>query len=55
LADLTELEKKREELQMRVYRARIQIPLHIPLRIFRKPEECVEASEKLDTLHVGRV
>lgn len=55
LADLTEQERKRAELQMRVYRARMQIPINIPLRIFRKPEECIEASEILDRLHVGRI
>ena len=51
---MTELEKKRMDLQMRVYKARAQIPPHIHLRVFRKAEECVEASELLDTLHAGR-
>lgn len=43
-------EKKRYELQMRVYKARMTIPSHIPLRIFKAPEECMEAKQILDTL-----
>lgn len=46
--NLTEPEKKRMELQMRVYRARAVIPDHIPLRIFRHPQECIEAENILD-------
>lgn len=42
---MTEVEKKRYELQMRVYRARTQMPSHIVLRVFREPSECVEAEE----------
>ena len=42
---MTEVEKKRYELQMRVYRARMQMPSHIPLRVFREPNECVEVEE----------
>ncbi|TFK39506.1 hypothetical protein BDQ12DRAFT_712190 [Crucibulum laeve] len=45
LADLTDAEKKRYMLQMRVYKARTQMPSNVPLRIFRHPEECVEAEE----------
>ena len=48
---MTMEDKKRTELQMRVYQARAQIPPHVYLRIFRKAEECVEASEILDTVH----
>ena len=44
---LTESEKRRKDLQLRVYRARTQMPGHIPLRIFRDPEECVEAQQIL--------
>jgi len=51
-ADMPEIEKKRLELQIRVYRARSQMAPHIPLRIFRKPEECIEASQILDKLHI---
>ncbi|KAI0077768.1 hypothetical protein K474DRAFT_1684169 [Panus rudis PR-1116 ss-1] len=51
---LTELERKRHELQMRVYRARMEMPRHIPLRVFRNPKECVELTKDiLDRLHVG--
>jgi hypothetical protein len=45
---LPEAEKRRVQLQCRVYRARTQMPSHIPLRIFREPTECVEAQEILD-------
>ena len=41
-------EKRRAQLQLRVYRARTQIPGHIPLRVFREPAECAEAQEILD-------
>lgn len=44
---LTESDKRRRDLQLRVYRARTQMPGHIPLRIFRDPEECVEAQQIL--------
>ena len=44
---MTEVEKKRYELQMRVYRARTQMPSHIVLRIFREPAECVEVEEEM--------
>ncbi|TDL24014.1 hypothetical protein BD410DRAFT_786728 [Rickenella mellea] len=43
-------ERKRYELQMRVYKARMAMPSHIPLRIFREPLECVEAARVLDEL-----
>ena len=45
---VSEPEKRRNELQMRVWRARVQIPQHIPLRIFRRPEECLEAKSVLE-------
>jgi len=45
-------EKKRQDLQTRVWRARREIPAHIPLRVFRRPEECVEAREILERLNV---
>lgn len=51
--NLTEQEKKRMELQMRVYKARTQMPSHVYLRVFRKAEECVEASEILNALDAG--
>lgn len=39
---LSEPEKRRYDLQMRVYRARMHVPRHIPLRVFKTPQECVE-------------
>ncbi|KAJ7346955.1 hypothetical protein DFH08DRAFT_780713 [Mycena albidolilacea] len=44
---MSEAERKRYDLQLRVWRARTQMPGHIPLRIFRDPRECVEAEEIL--------
>jgi hypothetical protein len=40
-------ERRRLELQERVYRARLKVPSHIPLRVFTRPEECVEAGRIL--------
>lgn len=51
---MTEQERKRFDLQMRIYRARAQMPRNVALRIFRRPEECVEAGQLLDRLLVGR-
>lgn len=42
-------ERRRYELQERVYKARFRMPSHIPLRIFTEPEQCVEASRILDS------
>ncbi|CAL1715185.1 unnamed protein product [Somion occarium] len=51
---LSEPEKRQNELQTRVYRARMEVPRHIPLRVFRSPEECFEdAGVILDGLHLG--
>ncbi|KAI3601328.1 actin cytoskeleton organization protein app1 [Moniliophthora roreri] len=47
---IPEAERKRHELQMRVYRARVSIPEHIILRVFRSPSECVE-TEKILSSH----
>ncbi|KAJ7268654.1 hypothetical protein B0H12DRAFT_58952 [Mycena haematopus] len=44
---MSEAERKRYELQLRVWRARTQMPSAVPLRIFRDPKECVEAEEIL--------
>ncbi|PPR06163.1 hypothetical protein CVT24_000710 [Panaeolus cyanescens] len=44
---MSEIEKKRFELQSRVYRARMIMPSSVSLRIFRDPTECVEAAEIL--------
>ncbi|CAK5281269.1 unnamed protein product [Mycena citricolor] len=37
--------RRRAELQVRVWRARRQIPPHIPLRLFREPRECVAEAD----------
>jgi len=47
-SSLSDPEKRRVQLQLRVYSARTQMPGHIPLRVFREPTECVEAQEILD-------
>lgn len=44
---LSESEKKRQELQMRVYRARTQMPSTVKLRVFRNPSECVAEVDPL--------
>ncbi|KAF7796823.1 hypothetical protein EIP86_008007 [Pleurotus ostreatoroseus] len=53
-AGLSDAQRKQYELQMRVYRARMDIPAHIALRVFRDPGECVEAAEILERLNMGR-
>ncbi|KAI0917865.1 hypothetical protein AcV5_002696 [Taiwanofungus camphoratus] len=50
---MSEAERKRTDLQMRVWRARMEVPEHIPLRVFRRPEECVEGKAILNRLQVG--
>lgn len=55
LANLPLPERRRIELQERVYRARLLMPSHIPLRVFKEPEECVEAERILSELdHIQR-
>ncbi|KAI9067975.1 hypothetical protein FKP32DRAFT_1588164 [Trametes sanguinea] len=49
---MSDVERKRWDLQTRLWRARLEVPPHIPLRIFREPEECVEVDEILDRLQV---
>lgn len=53
LQSLPPAERKRTELQGRLYRARLLVPSHVPLRIFTKPEECVEAERILKELKMG--
>lgn len=48
MARLSEAEKKRYALQARVCVARTQMSGHVPLRIFRDPQECVEVEQILD-------
>lgn len=43
VSKLAPLEKRRLELQMRVWRARVQVPEGVVMRVFRDPKECVEA------------
>jgi hypothetical protein len=45
-------ERRRFELQQRVYKARALVPAQISLRIFREPQECIEAWTILEKLHV---
>ncbi|OCH96361.1 hypothetical protein OBBRIDRAFT_883275 [Obba rivulosa] len=49
---IVDTDRKRQDLQARIYRARLEIPEHIPLRLFRRPEECEEAAQLLDSLQV---
>ncbi|TFK88425.1 hypothetical protein K466DRAFT_575361 [Polyporus arcularius HHB13444] len=51
-APQSEAERKRAELQSRLWRARMEVPTNIPIRIFREPEECVEANQILDKLQM---
>jgi hypothetical protein len=44
--------RRRVELQLRVNKARDEIPLHIKLRIFKDPLECTEIEEILYNLHM---
>ncbi|KAI0630600.1 hypothetical protein C8Q77DRAFT_1160159 [Trametes polyzona] len=49
---VSDAEKRRWELQARVWKARVDVPPHIPIRVFREPEECVEVDGILDRLQV---
>ena len=50
-AKMPEAEWKRLELQMRVDRARVNMPQSVKFRLFTNPEECEEAFEVLDWLN----
>ena len=52
-ASMSEVDKRRYALQVRVWKARAEMPRHVVLRVFREPEECVEAGEILDRLGIG--
>ncbi|KAI4519233.1 hypothetical protein K525DRAFT_258712 [Schizophyllum commune Loenen D] len=52
LPKMSEPERRRYELQIRVYRARDLMPEHIPLRVFRSPDECIEAEGLLKKMGV---
>jgi hypothetical protein len=47
-------EKRRYDLQMRVYKARNVMPREIPLRVFKKPEECMEETKAILKAHAER-
>jgi len=49
-AQLVGVAKRREELRQRANIARARVPPQIPFRIFREPDECVEALKILDKL-----
>lgn len=54
-AVVSEPERRQADLQMRVYRARMDLPRHIVLRVFREPEECfADARRILDRMHLGK-
>jgi hypothetical protein len=50
---LTDVEKKKAELQVRVWKARAIVPDSIPLRVFQQPQQCAEVVEILERLHLG--
>ena len=50
-AKMPDAEWKRLELQMRVDRARMNIPQSVRFRLFVNPEECTEAFEALDQVN----
>ncbi|KAI0695337.1 hypothetical protein C8T65DRAFT_665431 [Cerioporus squamosus] len=52
-APQSEAERKRADLQSRLWRARLEVPPHIPIRVFREPEECAEANRILDRLQTS--
>ncbi|KAA1468924.1 hypothetical protein DENSPDRAFT_834421 [Dentipellis sp. KUC8613] len=45
---MSEAEKKRYNLQLRIWKARLEVPPEIVFRVFREPAECVEAMEIVD-------
>ncbi len=51
--NMSEGERKRAELQNRVWSARASVPRHIVLRIFKDPSECVEVEELLKKRHAN--
>jgi hypothetical protein len=50
---LTESEKKRMQLQARLWKACAEVPTNVVIRVFRDPQECVEASQVIDP-HLAR-
>lgn len=43
----SESDKQRLNLQIRLWKARIEVPPNIVVRVFREPQECVEAFQML--------
>jgi len=52
---VSESELRRFELQMRVDKARMEIPEHISFRVFRTPEECIETKGILERTQGPRI
>jgi len=50
---LSESERKRMNLQLRLWKACAEIPTNVVIRVFRDPSECVEASQVIDP-HLAR-
>jgi hypothetical protein len=50
---LTESEKKRVQLQARLWKACTEVPANVVIRVFHDPQECVEASQVIDP-HLAR-
>lgn len=53
IGKMSEGEKKKQDLQARVYRVRMQIPGCVKLRVFRDPKECTEDENLLLSLGLG--
>lgn len=51
---MTDVERRRYDLQQRVWRVRADVPASIALRVFCDPSECVEAGHLLDSLNLGK-
>jgi hypothetical protein len=50
---LSESERKRSQLQTRLWKACAEVPTNVVIRIFRDPRECVEALQLIDP-HLSR-
>lgn len=46
-AGLSPEERKRTELQMRVWKARLGMPPHVKLRVFQEPSECLQETDEI--------
>ncbi|KAI0305990.1 hypothetical protein B0F90DRAFT_1695185 [Multifurca ochricompacta] len=47
-APISESDKKRMSLQMRLWKACAEVPTNIVIRVFRDPQDCVEAFQVID-------